>query len=69
MPFNYAKLAGIITEKCTTQAKFADKLGLSERSLSLKMNGKIQWKQNEICKACEILSIPREDIPAYFFNL
>ena len=42
---------------------------LSERSISLKMNGKVQWKQSEICKACTILQIDNANIPEYFFNL
>ena len=68
MPFDYSKLDGLITEKCTTRANFAKKMNLSERSISLKMNGKVQWKQTEICRACEILSINQQNIPIYFFN-
>lgn len=68
MPFDYSKLDGLVKEKCRTRAVFADKMGLSERSISLKMNGKVQWKQTEICNACEILEINNIDIPEYFFN-
>lgn len=67
MPYNYAKLLGRITELCGTQAKFANALGLSERSVSLKLNGKIGWKQSEIAKACEILRIESTEIGNYFF--
>lgn len=49
--------------------RFAKEMGLSERSISLKMNGKVQWKQSEICKACTILQIDNANIPEYFFNL
>lgn len=69
MPYDYAKLLGRIVEKVGTQGKFADRMGLSERTISLKLNGKIGWKQNEIAKACEVLAIKDEDIPAYFFAL
>lgn len=69
MPFDYSKLEGRIKEKCRTRVSFADKMGLSERSISLKMNGKTQWKQSEICNACSILEIDKEKIPEYFFNL
>lgn len=48
MPFDYRKLEGLVKEKCRTRAIFAYKMGLSERSISLKMNGKTQWKQTEI---------------------
>lgn len=68
MPYNYSKLLGRITEKCGTQAKFAESVGLSERSISLKLNGKVAWKQPEISKACEVLGINACQIPAYFFT-
>ena len=69
MPYNYSKLYGAIAEKCGTQAIFAEKIGLSERSVSLKLNGKLGWKQQEIAKACEVLNISSRDIAAYFFAL
>lgn len=69
MPYDYSKLYGIIAEKCGTQAVFAQKMELSERSVSLKLNGKIGWKQAEIAKACAILDISAENIPSYFFKL
>lgn len=67
MPYDYSKLIGIIIEKFKTRGNFATVLGLSERSLSLKLNGKVSWTQKEITKACELLSISGADIPAYFF--
>lgn len=69
MPYDYSKLYGLIAEKCGTQAIFAQKIGLSERSVSLKLNGKIGWKQAEIAKACDVLGISAENIPTYFFKL
>ena len=45
MPYNYKKLLGRIVEVCGTQASFADRMGLSERSVSLKLNGQRPWKQ------------------------
>lgn len=69
MPYNYSKLLGRIVEKVGTQGAFSEKMGLSERSISLKLNGKVGWKQSEITKACEVLSIADEDIPGYFFAL
>lgn len=69
MPYNYSKLLGRITEKVGTQYKFAEAIGLSERSVSLKLNGKVGWKQDEISKICGVLEIEPKDIPAYFFAL
>ena len=67
MPYDYSKLIGMIVEKFKTRYNFAAALGLSERSLSLKLNGKVSWTQKEIAKACELLAIPDTEIPFYFF--
>lgn len=67
MPYDYSKLSGRIVEKYETQAKFADAMDLSERSISLKLNGKVGWKQSEITKACKVLGLALTEIPAYFF--
>ena len=69
MPYDYSKLYGLIAEKCGTQSVFAQKIGLSERSVSLKLNGKIGWKQTEIARTCDVLGISAEEIPVYFFKL
>lgn len=69
MPYNYKKLLGRIVETVGTQSKFADLMGLSERTVSLKLNGKIGWKQCEIANACRVLEIHETEIPAYFFAL
>lgn len=41
----------------------------SERSISLKMNGKIAWTQKEIAQACIVLGINTAEIPEYFFTI
>jgi len=69
MAYDYAKLNGRIIEKCGTQAIFAERMGLSERSVSLKLNNKVAWKQPEMQKAAEILEFPETDIQAYFFTM
>jgi len=67
LPINYNKLKGRIVEKCGTQGTFAQKMGLSERTMSLKLSGKIPFKQPEILKALEVLDLTDDDIQAYFF--
>lgn len=67
MAYNYRKLLGRITEKYGTQAKFSVAMGLSERSISLKLNQKVGWKQDEISKAANLLDISLDQISAYFF--
>lgn len=69
MSYNYSKLLGRIVEKVGTQSKFSEAIGLSERTVSLKLNGKVGWKQTEIVKICDVLHIPQEEIPAYFFAM
>lgn len=66
--YNYSKLLGRIKEKCGKQSVFSAKMNLSERSMSLKLNGKREWKQGEIQKACEILEITSGELSSYFFN-
>lgn len=68
MAFNYDKLKGKIVELFGTQYRFAEAMGWSERTLSMKMNGAIPWKQTDICKAIELLNLEESDIPIYFFN-
>lgn len=68
MAFDYSKLKGRIVEKYSTQYAFAGKMGWSERTLSLKLNGIRAWKQPEICRALFLLELSREDINDYFFK-
>ena len=69
MAYDYSKLLGRITEKYGTQTRFSEAMGLSGRSLSLKLNSKVAFKQPEITKAWSLLEINDADIPAYFFTL
>lgn len=69
MEYDYSKLLGRIKEKCGGQTEFAQKMELSERTVSLKLNNKIPWKQTEITKAAKILGFSIEEIQSYFFTL
>lgn len=68
MPYDYRKLLGKITEKYEKRYAFAAAIGWSERTCSLKLNGKKQWKQSEMSEACKLLDIPVCDIATYFFT-
>lgn len=69
MSFDYSALSGKIVEKFGTQYNFANAMKISERSLSLKLNNKVPWKDSEIFKALELLEIKSNEIGKYFFNV
>lgn len=68
MAFDYSKLKGRIIEKYDSQSSFANAMEWSERTLSLKLNGKLFWKQSDICKAVNLLELSADDIQDYFFK-
>ncbi len=68
MSFEYSKLRGKIKEVFNTQEAFAEAMEMSTTSISAKLNNKVAWSQKEIDKASEILSIPKDKIPIYFFT-
>lgn len=69
MAFDYNKLRGRIVEKYGSQAEFAKAMDWSERTLSKKINGKIPWKQTDICTAIKLLGLSEIDIQEYFFTI
>lgn len=67
MLFDYNKLRGRIVEKYGSQRAFAAALGVSERTLSLKLNNKIFFAQDEINNAVSLLEIDIHNVKEYFF--
>lgn len=70
MVFDFDKLRGRIKEKLKYEAAFAEKLEISQASLSAKFNNKSDFTSTEISKACEedVLDIPENEIGEYFFR-
>lgn len=68
MPYDYRKLRGRIREKFGTQAEFSRNIGLSEVSVSNKLNNVVDWRQDEMESAIVALEIPFSDIHSYFFT-
>lgn len=66
--FDYSKLKGKIKEVYCTQKDFARAIGLSETSISCKLNNGVDWKQEEIEKAMDLLKLPKNNIHEYFFT-
>ena len=67
MEFDYSKLLGRIREHGYTQETLAKEIGVTESSMSLKLNNKAPFKQIEIRLVCKILDIADHDIGLYFF--
>lgn len=67
--FDYSKLKGRIKEVLGTQEVYAEKIGLSRTSLSLRLSGKLEFTQQEIRKSCDVLELEPSEIPAYFFTI
>ena len=68
MKWNYRKLRGRIREICGTQEVFSELLGIGKVSLSKRLNNQLEFTQEEMYRACEILNINLVDLPLYFFT-
>lgn len=66
--YDYSKLNGKITEICGTQEVFAKRIGLSDRSVTYKLNNQRDFKQSDIEAAIMVLGISREEISLYFYT-
>lgn len=69
MEYDFRKLRGKIVEIFGKQEAFAKALGISQRSLSLKLNNERYFKPCEISKAVKLLGLELTDIPEYFFTV
>ena len=65
--YEYRKLKGRIVEKYGTMGAFAEALGLSKQSLSLKMTGKVGLSQEDIELWSGLLDIPQEEYGIFYF--
>lgn len=68
MRFDFSKLRGRIVEHYGTLAAFAKAYGISENSLSLKMNNKTKFSSGDIIKISDMLEIKKDEIGDYFFK-
>lgn len=66
--FDYSKLLGRIREKGFTQNSLADNLGMKPTTLSLKLNNKGAFRQEEIVKSCALLDISQDEIGTFFYD-
>ncbi len=68
MSFNFKRLRGRIIEKYGSQAEFSKVLGISQNSLSKKMNSKTRFSSDDIVRITKLLNISNSEITSYFFN-
>ena len=68
MKWNYSKLRGKIKEIFGTQDAFAEAIGIGRVSLSQRLNDMLEFTQEEMFRACDLLGIPMRDIQEYFFT-
>ena len=66
--YEYRKLIGRIVEKYGTRKEFAKVLGISENTMSLKLNGKTGFSREDMVRWGELLDIEVNDFGAYFFT-
>ena len=69
MQFDYSKLLGRIKECGFTQEKLSKEIGITNATMSLKLNNKAFFTQPEIEKIRKILHISDEEIGIYFFTI
>ena len=65
---NYSKLKGRIVEKFGSQGRFAKYLGITEQTVTAKLNGRSRFTQEDIIAWCNALDIEAGDVGDYFFT-
>lgn len=68
MLWDYSRLRGLIRMKYRTQANFAEAIGVSAVTLSLRLNNHAQFTQSEMAKTIRTLEIPSSEITSVFFT-
>lgn len=67
--YDYTKLKNKIKDDNIKQKDIAVKAKMSPSTLSLKLNNKGQFYQDEIMRICNILKIKDAELSSYFFTL
>ena len=69
MKFNYSKLLGKMRECGFTQEQLANAIGINKGTLSVKLNNRFSFSQEEIIAICKLLNIPICEISDYFYAM
>lgn len=68
MAKTYPKLRGKIVEVYGNQRAFAKQLGVTEQTVTAKLNGRFDFSQKDILDWCNLLGIETKDVSDYFFG-
>lgn len=68
LPYNYSRLRGRMVEVGHTQETLSKEMRISVTSLNLKLNNKVQFKQDEMERALAALREPMDMVGLYFFT-
>lgn len=66
--YDFSKLKGRIIEVFGTRKDFGKAMKWSNVTITSRVNGASQWRQDEIDKAVELLHIDAAEIGEYFFR-
>lgn len=69
MEFDYSVLRGKIRERYGTEQALASAIGMDRATLSMKLNNRREFTQQEICKVMDALHEDRALASKYFFTL
>ncbi len=67
MSLKMLELRGRIIQKFGSQGRFAKHLGLTEQTITAKLNGRSQFSQDDILNWCNALGIEADEVGRYFF--
>ncbi len=66
--YDYSELKGDIKKVFGTQSAFAKAIGMSEPTLSLKLNNNAEWSQDEMESTITLLNAGIGKLVPYFFT-
>lgn len=65
-PRDYSAIRKRIAERYTFEYEFAAELGMNKQTFSRKLNNIAPFSVSEICRICELLDIPENEIEEHF---
>ena len=66
--FDFRQLTALIVAIFGSRKAFAEAMGVSKGTLSMRLNNKSRWPIEDIMKACDLLCIDPKEIGIYFFT-